>query len=253
MSDSALRGLEILEHLSRSRPLTAGEVARDLDMSRATVARLLESLNGAGWVVAEGRPRRYAAALRLVSTAASVLNHNRTREFLRPWLLELAERTAVPCTLAFYERGNVVITDVTEIIAERIVSRFDGGIYPAVCTAGGKILLAYQGEGEIQRVASIGFAPLTNYTKTTPEEILAEARLCRDRGYAVTDREYRETASAVAVPIVDRNGRAVAALSVGTRGALTDEFVESVLPAALAVAARGSSALGHTPVERVIA
>jgi DNA-binding IclR family transcriptional regulator len=207
----------------------------------------------AGWVVADGRPRRYSPALRLVSAAASVLRRSHEREAIRPWLLELAERTSYPCSLCLYERGRMVVTDVTEVVAERIIARFDGGSFPAACTAAGKILLAFQSHDEIARVAALGVTQLAPNTITSPADIATDIALTRERGYALTDREVRADASGLGVPLFGRSGHAVAALGVSIRGPLTDEFVENVAPIALSVAARASQALGHVGGERDIA
>lgn len=247
MSDSALRGLDLLEHVAHFPGLTVGEIAKQLAMSRATVARLLDSLERGGWLIPEGRPRRYFPALRVVSSASAVLKHNQAREQLRPWLLELAERTSLPCSLGFYERGRVVITDVSEVVAERLVSRFDGESYPAACTAGGKILLAFQSADEIKRVAALGVESLTPTTTTTPASIEEEARVTRERGYSLTNLEFRADASGLGVPVKDKLGRVAAALVVSTRGPIIGEFVETIGQIALDVAARASLALGHSP------
>jgi len=54
---------------------------------------------------------------------------------------------------------------------------------------------------------------LTPYTITSAAALRAELKRVREQGYAVDDRENHADMRCVAVPVLDRDGRAVAALS----------------------------------------
>ncbi|MFN0147036.1 MAG: IclR family transcriptional regulator [Dehalococcoidia bacterium] len=248
LSDSALRALGILERVSSADAgLTAGDVARDLNLSRATVSRLLAALVHDGWLVASGSPRRYTPAFRILTAASGVLRQHPVRELVRPWLSELAERVELPCMLAFYERDHVVVTDVCEVISGRVMLRFVGQAFPIATTAPGKTFLGFLAEEDRQRLAEIE-ACKPGATTTVPD-LLTEASLTRERGYALADRSFRADASGLGVPVIARGGAIVAALVVATLGPLTDTFIETVAPLAVGVAARASLALGYQQVD----
>jgi len=57
---------------------------------------------------------------------------------------------------------------------------------------------------------------LTPYTITSPAVLRAELKTVRQRGYALDDRENHAGMRCVAVPVLDQEGRAVAAHSVPT-------------------------------------
>ena len=50
-------------------------------------------------------------------------------------------------------------------------------------------------------------------TITTPSALRAELKKVRQRGFAVDDREHQANMRCIAVPVRDRDGRVVAALS----------------------------------------
>ena len=54
---------------------------------------------------------------------------------------------------------------------------------------------------------------LTPHTITTKTGLRAELKKVRERGYAMDDREHQADMRCIAVPVLDREGRAVAALS----------------------------------------
>ena len=220
-----------------------GEIARELKMSRATVTRLVASLKKSGWVNAEGS--RCYPSLRVAVMGADALRHNPLRQRLRPWLIELAERTGCPCALCFYDAGRLTVTDLTDSIAGRVIAKFDAYVVPAACTAGGKIMLAFQPDEEVRRLISEPLERFTEFTKTDPEEVIDDIRMARERGYSIDDRELTVETSGLAVPVIDANEMVVAALGVNTRGGITDEFVQKASPIALTVALRASQALGH--------
>lgn len=89
-----------------------------------------------------------------------------------------------------------------------------GGTLPAYATAIGKVLLAH-GPDEIRdRVCA---RELRQYTESTIRDGAAlrrELELVRLRGYAVADQELRRSRVAVAAPVLNHIGVAVAGISV---------------------------------------
>jgi DNA-binding IclR family transcriptional regulator len=248
------RSLDILWALVHSQhPQTAAEVAAACGLNRASSYRLLESLLDEGWIVGEGQPRRYAASMRVAEMGAALLVHDRTRQVVLPYMLELAQAVQVRVLLNFYERGSVIITDVAELLGDRVLPTLTSSRVDAACTACGKILLAHQPREEIERVCLKGLPDYTPFTKTSPEEIAEEIERSRERGYGTVDRELNPEFCSLGAPVFDDRNQAVAALGMSIPGSLTDEVVARLLSPALHVARRASIALGHRPKTVVLA
>jgi IclR family pca regulon transcriptional regulator len=98
---------------------------------------------------------------------------------------------------------------------------------PAAGTSAGTVLLA--GRAEVsERTEGAGLAEGDRRTKV---EGTITAR--SEAGYALMDEELEEGLRTIAVPIRDRNGRTVAALTAATHAArrTLEECVQDILPA----------------------
>jgi IclR family pca regulon transcriptional regulator len=77
--------------------------------------------------------------------------------------------------------------------------------------------------------------PLTPKTLTSFEALEAEIGKVREQGYAIIDEELEIGLRSIAVPILDRSGRTVAALNTGvqtgraSRERLLSEFLPRLL------------------------
>lgn len=246
-------GLKVLSLLaSHELPLNAREIAERTSIPRTTTYRLLSELAEDGWVVETGVPKGYVATSRTAEVGISWLRHNRVRELVLPHAIDLARQTGRVCNLAFYDRGEAFYTDLVEVVGERVMPVLHGVRTPAASTAGGKVLLAFQDELEIERVATLGLPAMGPRTKTTPDEIRRDVDEARERGFAVTDGEFNETFAAVAVPVFASFGAVAAALSVTARTPLPSDFVAKALDAAFPIAAQSSAELGYRAASRHI-
>jgi DNA-binding IclR family transcriptional regulator len=85
-----------------------------------------------------------------------------------------------------------------------------GRTVPYHCSANGKVLLAFGAAGAVQGPLEA----LTSRTITEPVLLSAELETVRREGYATAADELELGLSAVAAPVLDDSGRAVAALSI---------------------------------------
>jgi DNA-binding IclR family transcriptional regulator len=90
-----------------------------------------------------------------------------------------------------------------------------GSRVPAHCTATGKLLLSLLPEPQMEEL--VRAAPLRRYSErtiTNPDKLIAELARIRAEGIGIDNEEFAAGMVAVAVPVLDRNHRAVAALAV---------------------------------------
>lgn len=95
---------------------------------------------------------------------------------------------------------------------------------PLSCTALGKALLSTLADAEIKALyAEHPLAAVTQHSITGMGELLAQMAEIRKLGYAVEREENNGDVCCVAVPLRNREGRAVYALSVSAPLFRTDE------------------------------
>ena len=121
-----------------------------------------------------------------------------------------------------------------------------GELAPAHCTAGGKVLLSERPRWR-ESLLSRPLAAYTARTITDSSVLEAQAAAARARGYASEDGEYHDGVRAVAAPVRDAAGQAIAAVAVGgDRSIDIDALSATVVRAAAAI----SAASGGSPVKR---
>ncbi|MDP3544966.1 MAG: IclR family transcriptional regulator C-terminal domain-containing protein, partial [Phreatobacter sp.] len=95
-----------------------------------------------------------------------------------------------------------------------------GARLPATCTSMGRVLLAALPEDEARRrVEASDRRALTSRTVTDAGAIMALIAAARADGHAIIDQELEVGLTSIAVPVVDRAGRTLAAINVGTQAA----------------------------------
>jgi DNA-binding IclR family transcriptional regulator len=248
MSEGLVNGLLLVKYIARqAEPCAVSDAAREAGVSRSTAFRMVRDLEAAGWLIAHerGSTKRYSASLEVSRLGLLSLRANRIREVTLSNAIALSRAVRATCTVAFYERGNVIVTDSVDVLGERIVVALRGDRARAPLSASGKILLAHQGEEEIRRVVGDGSPAYTTFTKTKPEDIIAELAECKARGYGVANQDFRYGQGGVSFPIFDSSGHAVSAIGVRAAEPVTPEFVQRIVHDGRLHAAVASSELGY--------
>ena len=134
------RAFELLDHLlSEPAPPTLSEVARLSGLPTSTVARLLATLEGSGFVQREGS--RYALGPKLIQFGLSALGRLDIYELAEPSLRRLAETTGETANLATHTRDGRA-TYLRQVLSPRSIhfSSWLGRTLPLDKTAIGRAL-----------------------------------------------------------------------------------------------------------------
>jgi IclR family transcriptional regulator, KDG regulon repressor len=120
---------------------------------------------------------------------------------------------------------------------------------PAYCTAVGKAILAELPAAEVDVIINrSGLKTITKNTLTTPEALLAELKVIRERGFAIDDEENEVGVRCVGAAVRDYLGRPVAALSVsGPAFRVSKARVLIIAKPVMRAAAALSAELGFKP------
>jgi len=213
---SVAKVLDILEHLGAAgRPVSVSDLARATSLHVSTAHRLLQTLTRRGFVEQRADNRQYALGPRVYALGSAYLGGNDLVTVARPVVERLRDELGETIHLAVYDDGYVL--DVCNAGSPQPVgvSLKPGRRDPAHCTAIGKVLLSALPDAEVDRVLERG--PLercTRHTVTAVNRIRAELARVRDQDYAIDDEELAEGLCCLGVPVRDRGGHVIAALSV---------------------------------------
>jgi len=240
-----VKGIALLDALlTAPGGITLAELARATGVAKPTAHRLLATLLDAGLA----RPLddgRYALGPRCLTLGAGFADGLDLRREALPALRELAEETGETCHLGVLAGSEVVyIEKVDSRHAVRMQSRV-GSTQPALSTSLGRALLAHADAATVEAALAAGVVARTPRTTTDPAAVRALLARVRERGYAVDDVENEPGVRCVGAPIVDHEGRTVAALSVsGPEIRVTEAEVERLAVLVRAAARTVSRALG---------
>jgi IclR family transcriptional regulator, acetate operon repressor len=205
------RGAQLLALvLDSEAPRGLGELAADAGLPKSTASRLLGALERNGLVEQEGLRGAFRAGPVLARFAGRGISARRLIELAEGPMAALAETTGETINVAVAGPGGVEHLAQVESRHYLGISHWVGRRVPYHCSANGKALLAFGAAG-----ATAGpLEALTSRTITEPALFAAELERIRREGYATAVDELELGLSAVAAPVLDDSGRAIAALSV---------------------------------------
>lgn len=215
-----LQGLDrivsILDLLgANDHSMSLAEICQRMDLSKSTAHRALMALEHTG-LIERAPTNRYRLGLKLYDMGSRAVEQIDLRGRVRPYLRKLALRVGETVHLGVLHKTRVVYLDKIEPINRRVcISSRTGTSNPVYSTSMGKAILAHISAEEVQDiVADIEFVSFTSKTLTSAEELLRALERVRRRGYAIDDEEMEIGTRCVGAPILDDDGRAIAALSV---------------------------------------
>jgi DNA-binding IclR family transcriptional regulator len=221
------------------------EAAKTLGLHKSTASRLMGTLEREGFLESDPQMGKYRLGLQAVTLASSVGPSGGLRTLVRPAMEELS--------LATQETINLTVIQGMECVnLEQIPSPhriknvgWIGRRTPLHCTSTGKAMLAFMPPGERTRLLPRRFDRYASRTITRRDRLIKELVETRRRGYAIAQEELEEGLTAVAAPILDQEGKVVAALAVtGPSFRLPEERLLDAAARVVKAAARVSRRLG---------
>ncbi len=199
----ALRVLLALETAAEGKGVS--DIARELDLPKSAVHRLLVTFQAHGFVQQEFRRGHYRLGPTLARLGLRAAEQYVPREVARPYLEALAKEMGETVFLGVLAQHGVLIVDKVEHGHVLRVAPDLGTLLPLGETALGKLLLAFcSPEEQAAWLASSEHHP----------GLPARLRVIAQQGYAVAVGEWMSDLSCVAAPIRNGQGQVIAALAV---------------------------------------
>lgn len=248
---SIQKAISVLEFIALTPGAGLADVVRGTDIPKATVFRILSTLEGLDLLRRPSSGTGYLLGSLLIHLGANARQQNDVIGVARPHLVALAEEFKESTHLCFYERGNVVVVDRVEAghglrywspVGERL---------PLFAGASSKCIAAYLRQSELlAALPPEPFDPFTTRTPRTFAELELQLAAVRSHRYCVSRGEVYENVTALAAPIFDESGSIVAALTIGGPDVRFDESaITRVSQALIRLADEASSSLGFRDPE----
>lgn len=219
------------------------QLARQVGLSQPTTHRLLRSLMDEGMVEQDVRSKRYRLSLEFFALAAKAGQTGNLRDVVRPSLLRLSASLGDSLFLLARSGFDAVCLDRSE--GPYPIRTFTGDIGGRVALGVGQgslAILAFLPEDERDTVIRYNLPRLRDFHLYDEVMLRSEVDNVRRLGYASRNTGVLEGMAGLAVPILDREGRAVAALSVAT---LSDRLNAERMPTVVEMLKREAAAIGQ--------
>ncbi|KDR96488.1 transcriptional regulator, IclR family [Peptoclostridium litorale DSM 5388] len=219
--NSVDRALDILILLYREqREMGVTEISKELGIYKSTIYRTLHTLENKGFIQQNSENGKYWLGIKLYAIGMSVGEKMPLNEVIQPYAKALSEE--------FGEVVNVSILDTTTykhpktilIIKEEkqgqmlTVNPKLGSISESHYSAVGKCLLAFSEDEVVEKMKDVDFSSKTENAIKNWDQLCEELEMVRKQGYALDNEEAEVGLTCVAAPILDKNNRAAAAISL---------------------------------------
>lgn len=238
------RGLRIMSLFNaQRRHMTLSELALLADAPRATVRRVLITLERLGFVALDGRQFRLTP--HVLSLASAYLASNTVSLVMQSVVERISQTFGEACSAAVLDRDEAVMVARASPVRIMTIGLEVGYRLPAYCSSVGRVLLGALPEPELDAYfARVTLASLTPRTVTDPGILRAIVLSDREQGYSLVDQEAEHGFRSIAVPVRRRDGRTVCALHVGVHADRVSlgRMLDDLLPT-LATEARAAGEL----------
>lgn len=232
--EALARGMSVLTAFDGGvKQMSLSDVAKRIDLPRATARRALYTLSELGYLETDGKLFRLTPhVLRL---AGAYLGSAGNAAALQVACDTLCVTLDEACSAAVLDGAHAVM--VAHASPPRFLSSAPGIGFrvPAFCSALGRVLLSSR---ESVDVKALQVQALTPKTVTDPKDLALLIMKAAKDGYALADQETELGFRSLAVPVKRFDGRVVAALNIGIRieRATAKQMREDFLPALLQAA-----------------
>jgi len=203
------RALEVLSSFVRDADQGISEISTRTDLSPSTVHRIVRALVASGYLQQSKNTDRYRlghAALVLGQSAREA--HGFATAL--PILEMLGGETGESVNMGVRDGGEVVVVLRVESVQPLRFDQPAGSRISLHCSSMGKSLMAF-GDRDLGDLKLDAITPLTI---TSKKKLKSELDQVQERGFALDCEESILGVSCVGAPVLDGDGRAVAAIAV---------------------------------------
>ncbi|EIZ78355.1 transcriptional regulator [Novosphingobium sp. Rr 2-17] len=229
---SLARGLSVLEAFATLGPdQTVAGLARHTGLARGVVARCLHTLVVTGYI--DRNDRLFSVRPSVLRLADAYLSDRSLSGLAQPLLEALRDEIGESCSMGVLDGADVLY--VARASHSRImrIGLHVGSRLPAWNTSMGRVLLAGLPVADRNRLIPPDPLPRRTTSSISSREALDRVlELVERDGFALIDQELELGLVSIAVPVMSRDGRVLAALNVGANASsrTPQDLLDTVLP-----------------------
>ncbi|MEM5404050.1 IclR family transcriptional regulator domain-containing protein [Paraburkholderia unamae] len=222
------KGFAILEAFdSEHARMTPTQAAERTGLSRTAARRYLLTLESLGYVYTDGR--LYGLTPRVLRVGWSYFDSARLPRTVQPYLQQLSATLNESAYVSVLDGWDLVVIARNGVSRVMTTGFVLGARVPAPLISPGVVLLAHVADQDAVSawLDAVELSPFTPHTITSGARLREKIGRARVDGYALIEQQLQVGVRGIAVPLRNRNGEVVAALS--TNMPMGDESPEAAL------------------------
>ena len=247
-TEGAMRVADVLLlFLEENDQLGVTQVARSLDLSKAVVHRVMQSMVARGLLTQDPHTRAYRLGPAATAIGARALRDCDLRSIAEPILRDLRDATNETTTLSqLHGSHRAYITQFPSPQEIKMLVEI-GRLFPLHAGSSSKVILCNLDDDRQEAIVEGVLEQVTPSTVIDPANLRRELDHVREQGYSISRGERQPGAGAVAAPVFDFTGKVIGAISVcGPAQRFDSETVERLIPQVTQAAAQVSRGMGLT-------
>jgi len=212
--------------------MTLSTVSERTGMTRAGARRYLLTLEHLGYLSKDERLFRLTP--KVLELGFAFLSTAPLAEIVRPYLQRITRETDELAGLAVLDRDAIVHIASSSVQRMLVPTLTIGRRFNPLYASSGRVISAFLTPAAVEELLRrCEIAALTSHSLKTKDEIREELKSVRRQGYATVDQEVEEGVRSISVPLFNRQGAPLAAITILTNVATVSRrlLIEEKLPA----------------------
>ncbi|MFZ5648519.1 MAG: IclR family transcriptional regulator [Bacillota bacterium] len=228
-----MRAVEILEALrSEKEPQSLASLHHNLGLSKTTLARILNTLENAGYVERDRSQQKYTLGMKLLYYGYAVSEKLTVKQVAAPVLKRIRDACLETVYIYILHNNRRLCVDCLQGKSAVRVMAYVGDESPLYVGASGKAILAYFSEEELDLYfKETDLVPLTPNSIVNRELLEQDLKGIRQRGYAISVGEKVSGVISVSAPLKNERGIVNASISIAApidRQSEVDKYIKLV-------------------------
>jgi IclR family KDG regulon transcriptional repressor len=230
--DAVRRAVRVLQGVAESEGgIGVSDLARQLELGKASVFRLLRTLDELGLVEQDSESRQFRLGPELIVLGQAASESIDLRATARPRMERLSSATGMPSYLNVPGNRDVVCLEHVPSLSRIDLYGQAGHTMPYHACPSGLVLLAFGPNERLERALSLGLSRYGRGTIVSRRALRAALEEVRLRGYAFGTDDLEDGVTSVAAPICDARGSVIGALGLAGFSHMFDGRLDSMISA----------------------
>ncbi len=227
-----IKGLNVIKAFDhKNTSMTLSDVAKKVNITRASARRLLLTLESLGYI--DHDENFFSLTPKIIDLGYSYFASLPWTDLAHKNMKHVVDACKLSCSISVLDGSNIIC--IMRIPATRILNEgiHVGTRLPALYTSTGRLFMAHMKDEELYEY--IGRSQLVQYTSksiTNHDELYEKIKSERTQAYQMVEEELEDGLLSIAVPIYGRNNKLIGAMNIGSHMSYknTKNIKKNVLP-----------------------